>query len=363
MMQDMPQTPAQLWRTLRRHWLTVAFVLGFVTDYILLNQIDNVIDNTILVFYVFLATISLFLLYVGVAERGPKALARFYKRYAPVAMQYSFGGLLSGMLIFYGRSGDWLASAPFMLLIVVVIFGNEALSKRSDRLIYHIALYFIGLFSFVVLEVPVVLGKMGDGIFILSGLIALMIVTFVVQVLFRIVPNFMAANISRIILTLGAIYIGFNTLYFTSLIPPIPLSLTELEVVHSVSRVGDDGYRVEFETQPWYRNIPFARPVIHPTGSSVACFARVYAPTRLSTTVFQRWEYQDETGEWQDHFRLGYDINGANDGGYGGYTAIKNFFPGVWRCSVETERGQVLGREVVRIEETGQPKGIEIQIR
>ncbi len=344
-----------LWRRAREHWVTVAFVLGFFTDLILLNRIDDLVDNLILLFYILLATTALLLLYVGVAERGPRFLSRWFVRYTPILMQYAFGGLLSGMLIFYGRSGDWIASAPFMILILAVIFGNELVSKRSDRLVYHIALYFIGLFSYIVLVVPVITGKMGDGMFILSGLIALMIVTFVVQLLFRIVPNFMAANIGRVIVMIGFIYIGFNALYFTSAIPPIPLSLTELDVVQSVQRLDDGAYRISYEVQPWYRRIPFVRPVIHPTGNSIACFARVYAPTKLSTEIFHRWEYKNEAGDWQEGFRLGYEISGVNKGGYGGYTVKENFFDGLWRCSVETKRGQVLGREVVRIETKGAP--------
>lgn len=345
----------------RRHWLTVGFVLGFITDLILLNRIDDLVDNLILFAYVLLATTTLLFLYVGVAERGPHFFSRFLKKYMPILMQYAFGGLLSGMLIFYGRSGDWLASAPFLLLILAVIIGNEFVSKRSDRLIYHMALYFIGLFSYVVLVVPVLIGKMGDGIFILSGLIALMWVTFVVQILFRIVPNFMMVNVRRVIITIGAIYITFNTLYFTGLIPPIPLSLTELAVVQSVDRSGNE-YRIVTEVQPWYRRVPFVKPVLHPQGNTVACFARVYAPTRLSTEIFHRWEAKDADGNWREHFKLGYDIQGAGVGGYRGYTELQSFSDGVWRCSVETKRGQVLGRETFVIDTKGEPKKVITRI-
>ncbi|MCA9354637.1 MAG: DUF2914 domain-containing protein [Candidatus Kaiserbacteria bacterium] len=359
-------TVGSTFKLLHRHWLTVAFVLGFITDTILLNQIDNLVDNLILLFYALLSTTALLLLYVGVAERGPGFLTRFFKRFAPVGMQYAFGGLLSGMLIFYGRSGDWVASAPFLLIILAVIFGNEFVSKRSDRLVYHIALYFIGVFSYIVLVVPVITGKMGDGIFILSGLIALMIVTFVVQVLFRIVPNFMAVNTQRVIFTVASIYIGFNALYFTSLIPPIPLSLTQLEMVQSVETytapTGNKIYRIETEEQPWYRRLPLTRPILHPTGSSIACYARVYAPTKLETDIYHRWEYKDVNGDWQEHFRYGYTIAGTNEGGYRGYTRNTSFFSGLWRCSVETKRGQVLGREVVRIDTTGEPKDIKVTV-
>jgi len=345
-------------RGLYRHWLTVAFLLGFVTDLILLNRVDDLLDNIILLTYVVLATVSLLLLYVGVAEKGPAFLVRFFNRYMPMIMQYAFGGLLSGMLIFYGRSGDLLASAPFFILILVVIIGNEFLSKRSNRLIYNLSLYFVGLFSYIVLVIPVLTGRMGDGMFVLSGILAVLWVWFVVKLLFRIIPNFMTANIGRVIMAIGFIYIGFNALYFTSLIPPIPLSLTELEIVDSVERT-DRGYRIVTQDQPWYRQLPFTNPKLHPSGNTIGCFARVYAPTKLSTEIFHRWEFKNAAGEWEEHFRFGYDISGINKGGYGGYTRARNFFDGVWRCSVETQRGQVLGREVVVID-TLQPQRISV---
>lgn len=351
---------------LKHHWLTIAFVMGFMTDMILLNQIDNLFDNLILLFYVCLATISMLLLYVGVSEKGPHFLVRFFNWSSPIVMQYAFGGLLSGMLIFYGRSGDWLSSAPFFFLIVGVILGNEMIDKRSDKLIYHITLYFIGLFSYVVMVLPVLTGKMGDEMFLLSGLIALMLVTFVVQLLYRIVPHFMALNTKRVILSIGSVYILFNVFYFTSIIPPIPLSLTTLDVVQSVdsfvTESGSKSYRVTYELQPWYRKVPFVDDVLHPTQSSIACFARVYAPTRLATTIYHRWEYEDANGNWVQHGdRIGYAIAGSNQAGYGGYTRIGAFAAGVWRCSVETERGQVLGRREVRIA-AGTPTRLETRV-
>jgi hypothetical protein len=349
-MMNAMRTVKKLFRLVYQHWLTVAFFLGFITDTILLNQIDDTVDNLILLFYVLLATTAILLLYVGVSERVPGVFSRFLKKYTPIVMQYAFGGLLSGMLIFYGRSGDWLASAPFLLLILGVIVGNEFVGKRSDRLVYNIALYFIGLFSYIVLVVPVILGKMGDLIFLFSGLIALLIVMIVVQLLYRIIPNFMRVNTKRIVATIGFIYIGFNALYFTNVIPPIPLSLTELEIEQSVVRLSNGNYSIVSEKQPWYRSIPFVKNTIHPTGSSISCFARVYAPTNLETEIFHRWEYKNAAGDWVERFRLGYPISGANEGGYRGYTRLQNFTDGLWRCGVETKRGQVLGRVSVIVD-------------
>lgn len=254
------------------------------------------------------------------------------------------------MLIFYGRSGSWLNNAPFLILIILVILGNEFVSKRSDRLVYQIGLYFVGLFAYMVLVLPVILGKMGDFIFFLSGVIALLVVTIVIQLLYRIVPNFMNLNTRNVILTVGAVYVGFNVLYYTNIIPPIPLSLTELEVVQSVSRTETGNYRIVLEDSPWWQSLPLMKETIHPTGSSISCFSRVFAPTRLTTNIYHRWQFKDSSDNWVDRPRIGYSISGNNAGGYRGYTTISSFSPGIWRCTVESERGQVLGSKTFVIE-------------
>jgi hypothetical protein len=334
----------------KRYWLTVSFVIGFTVDLILLNRIDSLVDNLILLFNALLATISFILLYVASTERIPEWLAHKLYRYAPIFMQYGFGGLLSGMLIFYGRSGDLIASLPFLLMIVGVIVGNEFVVKRSDKLIYHLALYYVGIFSYMVLIIPVLLGRMGDWVFILSGVVGLLVVGSVVKILKMVIPNFMRVNNKRIIVTIGFIYLGFNTLYFSNLIPPIPLSLTHIEIAHAVSRSDDGAYRIVSEQQPWWREYTPLQPVINPSQSSIACFARVYAPTRLTTDIYHHWEYKNPDGEWVEQFRLSYPIFNTTLRGYRGYTQVSNFGQGEWRCSVKTERGQVLGRQQVTID-------------
>lgn len=350
-------------RQVKEHWLTIGFVFGFFTDLILLNKIDDFFDNFMLFFYASLATISFLFFYIGTAERAPGFLSRIFKQYAPVLMQYAFGGLLSGMLIFYGRSGDWLVSAPFLLLIIAVILGNEFVTKRSNRLIYHLSLYFIGIYSYIVLVLPVLFGKMGDLMFFLSGVVALIVVTIVIQLLYRIVPHFMELNTRAVILTVGFIYIGFNVLYFTNIIPPIPLSLTQLEVVHDVSRFENGSYRIVTETKPWWQSLLPHTTVIHPSLSAISCYASVYAPTRLTTDIYHTWEYKNEGGEWVQHFRTSYPVvSSGTVRGYRGYTTISSFNDGTWRCTVETERGQVLGRETFIIDRTQKPHGLITKI-
>lgn len=80
-------------------------------------------------------------------------------------------------------------------------------------------------------------------------------------------------------------------------------------------------------------------------GSPVYCFSSVFAPRTLETDIRHRWEkYNSETEEWDTVARIPFPIRGGRDSGYRGYTQTFQVTTGVWRCSVETNRGSLLGR-------------------
>jgi hypothetical protein len=305
--------------------------------------------------------LSIVLLYAGIAERFSERTNQFLRTKSPLLMQYSFGGLLSGMLIFYGRSGSIVESWPFMLSILVVIFGNETIKDRAGRLVYNIIIFFIGLFAYVVLVVPVLLGKMGPVIFVGSGILALVIVYGLMRVLERVVPNFMAFQKRNLLFIIGLIYVLFNFLYFANIIPPIPLSLKHVGIYHDVVRYEDGRYELTYEKPSWWEWYRDSDTTFrYNPGDNIYCYASVFAPSRLAVDVYHRWEYYDEATEtWEEHGRYAYGIQGGRGDGYRGYTQITNYREGTWRCTVETERGQVIGKEVFTIEEGGQKPLVE----
>jgi hypothetical protein len=362
-----PVPPASRGRVrsfIRRHFLTLGFVFGFIIDNLTLNRVDQVLDNAILATYVVLAMVSMLLLYAGAAGKLPEWIGDAARRFAPFVMQYAFGGLLSGMLIFYGRSGAWAASWPYLAIIILAIYGNETIKDRSTRLLYNLAILFIGLFSYIVLLVPVVTKLMGPWIFIGSGFIALMIMYGFLRLLNRIIPRFIELQQRAIILSLGMVYVGFNFLYFSNMIPPIPLSLKEAGIYHFVARFENETYQVKYEEGPWWQFWKKSDSTIHPRGGeSIFCYAEVFAPTRFEIDIVHVWEFNDPEAGWTERARIAYPITGGRDSGYRGYTLINNYQNGDWRCSVETERGQVIGRETFTVDTTESPKALVTEIR
>lgn len=335
----------------QHHWLTVAFLLGFIVDNLTLTRVDQVFDNAILLGYVVLAMISIFMLYAGIGERFGERTNTFLKHKSPLLMQYAFGGLLSGMLIFYGRSGSLSASWPFLLLIIGVIYGNETITQRGQRLVYNLVIFFVGLFAYATLIIPVLLGKMGPVIFVGSGLLALFIMYVFFGMIAWLIPNFVQLQKRNVVFIIGIIYLMFNLLYFTNLIPPIPLSLKQVGIYHSVMKDEGGMYNVTYEKPAWWEWYRDSDRVFHyATGEDIYCYASVFAPSRLNVSVYHRWEYFDETEKrWKEHGRLSYGIVGGRDDGYRGYTQISGYHEGMWRCTVETERGQAIGRETFEV--------------
>lgn len=348
----------------RKHWLTIMFVVGFVNDFLLLNQVDNVFDNAILLFYVTLAATSILLLYASTAGRLPEKINDFFRRYTPMALQYAFGGLLSGMLIFYGRSSSLTDGWPFLLIFAIVIYLNETTKDRSGRLVLNMSIFFVGLLSYVVLVIPVLTGWMNEWVFVGSGILALAIMLLLMVILRQIVPNFISLHWRVLLFSIGSIFAAMNFLYFTNIIPPIPLSLKDVGIYHSVVRFDDGQYQLSYEEGEWWRFWKRSDKVFHPvSGGNAFCFASIFAPAKLSTDIYHRWEYYDEAaGKWVTHSRLQYPISGGRASGYRGYTQIANFRDGEWRCTVETERGQVLGREKFEIDTTGQPADLATRL-
>lgn len=349
---------------LRHHWTSAAFVLGFIVDNLTLNRVDQLFDNLLLAAYVMLAMVSTLYLYASAADKLPARVSAFGRRAAPILMQYAFGSLLSGMLIFYGRAGSWESSWPFLAIIIAAIYGNEVIKDRSSRLLYNLAILFVGLFSYVVLLVPVVTKLMGPWIFVGSGLIALGVMYGFVGILRKVIPHFIALQQRAIVFTLGCVFVGFNFLYFANIIPPIPLSLKELGIYHFVSKFENSAYQVRYEPAPWWQFWVHSNTTFHPRpGDAVYCYAQVFAPHAFATRVVHVWDFKDPELGWTERARISYAVSGGRDEGYRGFSSISNYEDGRWRCSVETERGQVIGRETFTIDSTKEPDELVTDLR
>ena len=104
------------------------------------------LDNLILLSYLLLS--GVFILALNAHKEGHLQYQRTQKAFPllPYALQFTFGGLFSGFVVLYSRSSSLAASWPFLLMLAVLLIGNEYLRTRYEHLLFQIAIYFISIF-------------------------------------------------------------------------------------------------------------------------------------------------------------------------------------------------------------------------
>jgi hypothetical protein len=342
----LPHTTIELIHWYERYISPVALIVGFLIDnFILLDRVDGIVGNVVLFTYLFLVGAGIILLNCiqGGAIKG--ALALRVAPFLPVTIQLFFGALFSGYLSLYARSAGVLVSWVFVIVLAALLLGNERFRQRYSALSFQVSVYFIALFSFFVFFIPLVIKKIGTPVFILSGLVSLAIISLMVIILRRAVPARMAQSRAGVTRNIAGIFIVFHVLYFSNLIPPLPLALKESGVYHSVERIGAT-YRMLEEQSSWrVRYLSMPSTLNLRTGEKAYVFTAIFAPTGLSTVVRHEWQlFNEQNQTWETKSDVRFTIFGGRDGGFRGYSEKYNPELGSWRVNILTESGLVIGR-------------------
>jgi len=209
---------------------------------------------------------------------------------------------------------------------------------------------------------------MGALIFVASGIIALDIIALILAVFSRIMPDRLKINFKPILLSIGGIFILFQILYFANIIPPIPLSLKENGVYHSISRTYNNEkfiYQVIYEPAPRYLFFKEDSDTFHwISGTPIYFYSAIFSPADLNVKILHRWSYfNTKSGKWVEVAKPSIPILGGRAEGYRGYSYITNPQPGKWRVDVMNERGQVLGRRNFTVVQTNQLPELKTALR
>lgn len=326
------------------HLSGAAFIIGFIVDSLLLPRIDFWGAYALLGAYLLLIMTTILLTALHEANHSIKKYFNGIAPVLPIVTQFFFGSLMSAIFIYYSRSASIVESAPFMLLLLVVFVGNELFRERLRRLEFQIGLLFFITYMGMIFAVPVFMGATGPLIFLLSGAVAVVVIFFYILVLRFFTPNIIARGKRVFVWSISGILLVVNGLYFTHLIPPIPLSLRVAGVYHSLERTPEGIYKAQGEKMSLRDRITKAYPVVHITQEPLYFFSAIFAPTTFTTSIVHVWQYYEkDTKKWVTKSRSSFPIIGGRDGGYRGYSIKVNLIPGHWRVRVETIHGEVLG--------------------
>ncbi|MFA6158585.1 MAG: DUF2914 domain-containing protein [Candidatus Paceibacterota bacterium] len=328
-----------------RYVSPVTLVMGFTFDSLMLRRIDVFFSNALLISYLLIAALSILILNISVSRREEQDNKETtFHLILVFMMQFCFGGLFSASFLFYSRSGSVIASWPFLVLILAYMMGNEFFRKNYTRLGFQVATLFSAIFSFLIFFFPVILSRMDDAIFLLSGIASLIITGFFVYVLSWFTPQRVKKGTLMLVGSVLGIFALINMLYFTNLIPPIPLALKELGVYQSLSKFPDGSYLLTGDRRSLLDSL-LGRATVHVVaGEPLYAFNAIFAPASLSTDIVHDWQYYDKTNGWVTSSRIGLSIVGGRESGFRTYSIKENLFPGKWRVNVETVRGQLIGR-------------------
>lgn len=338
----------KFWQKYEHHLGVGALLVGFAFDVFLAKSPASVVDNILLVCYLFIAATIIILLNIAPVRRRREAgLSEPF--IFLLVLQFCFGGLASNMLVLYGKSGTLSADAFFVGLLLLLVFGNEYLRSRYAQLRFNVAVYYFLLLTYCTIAAPTwIFHSIGTGSFLLSGLISLAVMAVFLTILFVVVLRGAERQkqLHQIGVMVAVMFMIFNGLYFLNIIPPVPLSLKDIGVYHSVLKYSSGNYLAMYEPAPWYEFWQDTSPTFtYEAGESAYCFSSVYAPAKLDTPIYHVWEYYDPSVKsWEVVGRISFDIAGGRADGYRGFSVVTISAAGQWRCNVETASGALIGR-------------------
>lgn len=347
-----------------RYLIPGSLLLGVTTDALLFQNINLNFAFSILTWHLFMAGIAIAFIqsYDALWFSQSRKAWQYLRLFAPLVLQYTFGALLSGFLIFYWFSSAFTASWPFIVLIIFLMISNDLLKKYYLWLNIQIGVYFFILFSYCALILPFLLRNIAVWVFLLSGLVSLILISLYLYALAKIIPTIY----ERWKLLAGIIvgvFVALNFMYFTNIIPPVPLSLREAGIYYSITRAEGEYRIVTADKYWWQRFYPRSTIKVLP-GQRIYMYTAIFTPTRLDTDIVHHWQYyNDNTRNWTTRIKITYPISGGRDGGYRGFSLINNPPAGLWRVDVETKRGQVIGRKTFRVEIVSEQPQLEIIYR
>ncbi len=318
--------------------------LGFIFDALTLKRVDTLWENAVILIY--LVIIGVFIVLIHLSESGSREGAEGKARFWYVnILQFAFGGIFSAYLILYFHSADIFVTWPFIVLLALIFIGNEFLKKHYVRLSFQIGLYFLAIYFFAIFLIPVILRKIGAPIFLLSGFISLGLISLFIYILFRFIRDKFSGSKRLITVLVLSIFFLVNFLYFTNLIPPIPLSLKDGGIYHSIWKNSAGNYEISYEDYGWRKYFQMYPKFHKAEGEPVYAFSAVFSPKGLDIIILHEWQkYNESKGVWETNGIISLPVVGGRDAGFRTYSRRTNLSPGLWRVNIKTKSDQTIGR-------------------
>jgi hypothetical protein len=366
--------PALNWAKAHERHLSALFMAGgFAFDSWAFGRIDHPATQAVFIVYLLVAGMAI------AAQHGLESRPE-EKRPSPrvragimFVTQFALGALLSGFCVFYVRSASILSSWPFLLFMAAIFIGNEYFRHYYSRLVFTALLLFFSLYSYAIMLVPMLIGRIGEIPFLISGAIAVLVFFVYMRAIARLGHDRYRGARMQIRLGMAVIAVFINLFYFLKVFPPLPLVLTDVGVYHQVTRdlktnivtVAEESepprWQALFGTNPVLHIQPRDRLYLYSAIFVPQGLRSVFAPQGLRTAIIHDWQRLDGQGAWRSVQRVPVTIAGGRADGYRFYTFKSAPEPGQWRVNIETADGRAIGRLRFGVESQAVPPALDVR--
>lgn len=252
------------------------------------------------------------------------------------ALQFFFGGMFSALVVCYFKSSGSIASFILVILLAILLVGNEFLKKHYESFGLNLALFCLLGTMFMNFTIPHVVHSIGFGWFFLSTLLSFGICTAIWKISRRSRGVLIAPALISILLVVA---------YLMNWVPPVPLVLKQHMACQNFDKAT---YTCDMDEPTFLQKIGLGTPTVHKQeGNEVYFLASVYAPAKLKAEIEYRWYYEDPTTEkfkLTDKISSGrMVINGGRETGFRSFSRKKNAPPGKYRVEIAYKNGAVIG--------------------
>lgn len=286
------------------------------------------------------------------------------------ALQFAFGGLFGTYLVFYFRSATLSAMWPFLLIITIILVANERLKWHYARLGFQIGFFYLSVFLFTTFLIPVIVHQIGPGVFLISGGASLLLLGLFLLVLRYFAREKFNKGRGLIFGVAGGIFILMNVLYFAKLIPPLPLSLKDAGIYHSVLRTPSGDYSVDTEASTGGKLSAVRRyfdryETLHiESGESAYAYTAIFSPISFNLGIVHEWErYDSVSKKWIPQAKIPLSVSGGRENGFRTYSQKTAITEGKWRVNIRTRTGEEIGRLLFYVEFTTTPRELISEIK
>jgi hypothetical protein len=351
---------------------SLSLIGGFVFDALTLRRVDQFWENFWVVIHLLIVAICIVLINREETEGADSinAAANPAKLHFWLVnvMQFFFGGLLSTFIVFYFRSAVLAVAWPFFVILFIAFAANESFKKQYARKDFQISFLFLCIYLFAIFFVPLLTHDIGPVEFLVSGGISVVVLLLFLWILKLSTKRGLVHGKKALVTSVVTIFIVVNGLYFLNLIPPLPLSLQDAGIFHSIARTADGNYSVTYEPGNfWNRFLKYVDvyPTYHSApGQPIYAYSAIFSPIAFNIQIVHVWqEYSPTEKKWVTVNKVPLSVVGGREEGFRTYSIDTGLTTGKWRVNVETPSGQLIGRMAFSVVVDTPPASLDTEVK